>query len=433
MKLKPAIALYIGESYASIGLFDTSQKILFQKSIFLPQVSLKNLLNQTKIQIQEHFPEYSEALPIFVVTKYFDRLKQFRLGGSISQVIKDGFQNSYTLEDSRKLSLAAPQLIISLKKNSISEELLQQELERIKKINPELNKIVISIAEDDFSKDELNTINAFFANKELKIFNCMTPHDQAAVRKVLLNAGSEGTKEEIITDIKENLHENSVISFFCKGQFQDKFENANLFMSASSFLIHYLKKNGFKSGTFLDFEAFIHLQDKIEKFWDSPWGRIQTEHHSFSYSAIHPFNEVKLDHLSLIHIETKNQLLEPGPVIAGRAVKPLVVDLFHTELSSNSLITSLLPQIQQDNLKSKLNNLFTVLEKSQKSPNLTVKLIELQEVIKKTIVTESEFYKLNENHLIFGPLSSTFTHDVETSDFSWPTAIMSMAEGISTK
>ncbi len=91
MKLKPAVALYIGESYASIGLFDTSeknsQKILFQKSIFLPQISLKNLLSQTKTHIIEHFPEINDSLPVYVVTKYFDRLKQFRLGGSISHII----------------------------------------------------------------------------------------------------------------------------------------------------------------------------------------------------------------------------------------------------------------------------------------------------------------------------------------------------------
>ena len=55
----PAIALYLGESYATIGLFDTSNDYsapLYEKDIFLPQVSLKNLLNQTKIKFEEFFP-----------------------------------------------------------------------------------------------------------------------------------------------------------------------------------------------------------------------------------------------------------------------------------------------------------------------------------------------------------------------------------------
>ena len=135
---KPAIALYLGESYATAGLFDIGAKkhsdCLFEKSVFLPQTSLKSLLNQIKIQQQELLQSSETPVRFFIVAKYFDRLKQFRLGGSIAQVVLKGFENSYTLCDSKSLSLAASQLIISIDPTQITQEYLQSELERVKKI-----------------------------------------------------------------------------------------------------------------------------------------------------------------------------------------------------------------------------------------------------------------------------------------------------------
>src|SRR4051794_23651625 len=126
---KPAIALYLGETYASLGIFEREQNsqsaITFEKSVFLPQVSLKNLLSQAKIKWNEIYGEDAGPIQVYIVTKYFDRLKQFRLGGSISQIIAKGFENSYSLKDSKLLSLAASQLIIALENEQIDPALLQ--------------------------------------------------------------------------------------------------------------------------------------------------------------------------------------------------------------------------------------------------------------------------------------------------------------------
>ncbi len=429
----PAIALYLGESYATIGLFDTSKKkssALFEKSIFLPQVSLKNLLNQTKIKFDELFPANEIPVSVYVVTKYFDRLKQFRLGGSISQIIMKGFENSYTLNDSKCLSLAAAQLIISLESSDINETFLSQELERIKKINPDLNKVVISIPEESVSVKQMDLLLDFFSKAGLKIFHCTSAHIQSNLRKTLLNAGSEGTKEEIVSDLKETFGETALVNFFCNKGFQSQFENCELFTSANNFLAHYIKSKKYSQGAFFDIETLKFIGTESASEWKSPWGRMPIEHAQYSDLSIHPFSEIKLNHLSLLQIEGNLQQLEPGPVVAGRAIKPLVIDLFYEELVNNELAKNLFAQLPQESLKQKISNLFSVLEKGQKNPNLALTVEDVKKNILETLQNEVSTLGNSVSTLVFGPLAPIFMAEStqgKKDSFSWTREIMNVA------
>ncbi len=429
----PAIALYLGESYATIGLFDTSKKKLaplYEKAIFLPQVSLKNLLNQTKIKFEELFPANDKPVPVYIVTKYFDRLKQFRLGGSISQIIMKGFENSYTLTDSKSLSLAAAQLIISLEETDINETFLSQELERIKKINPDLSKVVISVPEESITAAQMDFLLDFFSKAGLKIFHCSSAHIQSQLRKTLLNAGSEGTKEEIVTDLKEAFGENTEVGFFCSNGFQSQFENCELFTSANNFLAHYIKSKNHTQGAFFDIETLKFINTETVREWQSPWGSIPIEHYKFSDLSIHPFSEIKLNHLSLLQIENNPQQLEPGPVVAGRAIKPLVIDLFHAELLENELAKNLFTQLPLDTLRTKIANLFSVLEKGQKNPALFIPVSEVKKNALEALQNEVTTLSNSEKTLVFGPLADVFMNDkksVKGEVFSWTREIMFVA------
>jgi|GEM_PF-5487051 len=432
---KPAIALYLGESYAHIGLYDTpfdtsktkSFAAYFEKSIFLPQVSLKNLLHQTQLKIQEYFKDYTSDVPVYIVTKYFDRLKQFRLGGSISQVILKGFENSYTISDSRHLSLAASQLIISLDKSEFTENFLELEFNRIKKINPDLNKVVISIPEGHLTSDQIELLNNFFTTREIKIFNCTRAHDQAQLRKTLLNAGSEGIKEEILSDIKEAFGKNTIVNFYCNNGFQSVFENCELFTSSTNFLANFIESSKYQHGAYFDIESlkFIDLTKKNQ--WLGPWGSIPLEHRNYADLCINPYSEVKLNHLSILQIETRTQQLEPGPVVAGRAMKLLVIDLFYNELLNNNLSKSLFTQLPQEILKSKIQNLFSVLEKGQKNPSLFTFIHDLKKNIHSALLNEVCSYSNSEKTLVFGPLSDVFIPARSSQIFSWPNEIIATA------
>ena len=439
---KPAIALYLGESYATIGLFEVSFKkqprLLYEKSIFLPQVSLKHLLNQTKIKIQEFFPIDTPNLelvfPIYLVTKYFNRLKQFRLGGSISQVVLKGFENSYTLNNSKSLSLAASQLIIALEPDELKENFLKEELARIKKINPDLNKIVISIPETQLTTDQITLLNNFFSAEGLKIFNCLTSDNLSSLRKTLLNAGSEGTKDEIISDLKEAFGENIQINFFCKDEFKSQFENCELFNSSDNFLTSFVKSKNHSAedsvGAYFDIESlkFFDLTEKNK--WESPWGPIPIDHYSSLDLCINSYSEVKLNHLSVLDAEGSQQQLEPGPVLAGRAIKPLVIDLFYQELLENKLAHDIFPQLTQENLNQKIQNLFAVLEKGQKHPSLFISVEDLKRNISDSLQNEILYHSNGKNIHIFGPLANIFLphHKQKNSNkFLWPHEIISKA------
>lgn len=438
MTSKLAVALYLGESYATLGLFDISDRnspsVLFEKSAFLPQVSLKSLLNQTRPHLTANGSE-DTAVPVYIVSKYFDRLRQFRLGGSISQVILKGFENSYTLTDSKALSLAATQLIIAITPKELSAEFLSSELARIKKINPDLNKAVIAVPADQISAAESELLTNFFKESGLKIFTCADGRNQNLLRKTLLNAGSEGTKEEIISDIHETLGDRCKVYFYTQEAFEDSFENCALFGSSGNFLSRYVRSQKKQRGAYFDIETLRIATLNQNESWCSPWGQIPVPHYSQIEIGVHPFAEVKLNHLSLIATDLSPSQLEPGPVIAGRAIKPLMLDLFYQELSQNEFIQNLFPQILQDNIRAKISNLLSVLEKGQKNPELSVSLNDFKRGILSSIALQLLYHDLGKDSLVFGPLADVFAGlNISTAPtaFSWPREIIKSAvqEGV---
>jgi hypothetical protein len=428
---KPAIALYLGETYASLGIFNrASGAIQFEKSVFLPQVSLKNLLSQAKNKLQELQLD-SEGVSVFVVTNYFDRLKQFRLGGSISQVIAKGFENSYSLKDSKLLSLAASQLIITIENENVDTSFLQSELDRVKKVNPDLNKVVIALPESKFTSAQVDQIVNFFTAAGLKIFLCAQPHNQSELRKTLLNAGSEGTREEVSKDLSEAFGAKTEIFYFCHNGFKSKFENAELFNSSNNFFAHWLKKNNLNHGAYFDVETFKFLKNQPAANWESPWGTIPIDHFDQTEFEVHPFAELKLDQLSMLSFDKSSIQLEPGPVVAGRAIKPLVLDLFWQELKDNGFCAGLFSALAQDNLKSKIQNIFSVLEKGQKSSSLFVSGDELKNQIRSAIHAQVDLLASGEAVRFYGPLADVFKsprHKPKEKSFSWPQEIIAMAE-----
>ena len=430
-----AIALYLGETYATAGLFtdvnSSSPNLIFEKSVFLPQVSLKNLIVQIKANLPADSYDQINKIPVYIVTKYFDRLKQFRLGGSIAQVIPHGFENSYGLKDSKALSLAAAQLIISVDPKKLNEEFLKAELDRVKKINPDLNKVVISLPETSFDSNQINLTVNFFEGAGLKVFVCKYPHDQRQIRKTLLNAGSEGTKEEICAEISETLDQACDIKFYGAQGFVQNIENAELFNSFNNFFAAYLNRHRLDSCGYFDIETFKFIRKHQLEAWTSPWGEIPIRHFSQSDLSVHPFSEIKLDELSLLNFESAPTQLEPGPMVAGRAIKPLVLDLFLDELKENQLCKNIFSTLSQDGLQTKIKNLFSVLEKGQKNSRLSCNVDQFKSVIIETLNDEIRLKSSQIQNQLVGPLADLFDDGVNKnrSEFSWPKEIISAAKG----
>ncbi len=417
----PAIALYLGESYASLGVFDLAHNEIFQKSVFLPQVSFKNLLIQTKQNLSAFMNE-NEPVRFYIVTKYFDRLRNFRLGGSVTQVVCEGFENSYSAINTKSLSLAAASLVISVTPETLTENFLVEAIARIKKVNPDSNKVVIQLPPNKFS-DELRSLTLkIFTAAEFKIFICEQPENLPELRKTLLNAGTAGTKEEIYSDIQEIFGDETEILFWSQNNFKKKFENHELFGSSSSFLAHEPTPEKTELTAYFDHECFRVISTEGQQTWQSPWGSIRTYSHAFKELLPHPFSEIRLDHHSMFSISQQVTQHEPGPVCAGRGIKPLVLDLFSEEISQMPLMKSLFNQFGSDSQKQKLDSHLSVIEKGQAHILLKTQRTEFKEHILHSLAHELISLSKQQSLRLRGPLAPLFGKGDD--QFKWPQEIM---------
>lgn len=388
-----SIALYLGESFASLKVFNSNQ-VLLSKDVFLPQVNLRNLLQSVKKTLSTDHSESFSVQNAYIVTKYFDRLKHFRLGGSIVQVVAQGFENSYQVANTASLSLAAPALMISLS-SDFSEEQLASEFTRTKKVNPEANKVVFILPENYFSTEKINLIQSFFEKENFKIFKCSNPYDFKSLRRTLLNAGSEGTKDEIIEEFQEAFSEDIQVKFWVKDHFSNQFENIDLYISSLFFLDHWRKKHNFEKLYYFDCESWMMLTGNSIDAWASPWGEISLhsggsipESQSFS---VHPYSELTFNSLGELVTSDHISQMEPGPMIAGRSTRSMVIDLFYKELSAHKNLQSIFPQLQQTSLQQKLSNHFQVLERGQSFSEIA----QTQESLKNLIMLKIENWLAN--------------------------------------
>lgn len=414
-----SLAIYLGESYAEIEARSGST-VLLKKAFFLPQTSLKAILNQhIKPLTTEH--TFSN---VYVVTKYLDRLKSFRLGGSVIQVLNEHQENNYTFEDSTCLSLAAAALIIPVNQ-SFTVDQLKTELDRVKKINAEANKVVISLSQ--FSDEQLTSIETFFIENKFSVFKNPHPESLNSLRRTLINAGSEGTKEEIVSEISAcvGVDTQAQIHFWVKDQFSTTFENIDLYFSADQFLHNLFIKNKKDLLIHTDLERWIVMRDKTVPVWKSPWGNVNYEHIESESIGIHPFSEVKIHSSGHLVFSKVPAAIEPGPMLAGRSVKTLVVDAFFKTISQDTNLIQLFPKLGETTLCAKIESQFKVLEKGQAHYEEPFDLKIIQDFVVNKLGYDILLHKVKEEKLEWtGHLNVLFKKlDNAVSNYSWTTEI----------
>lgn len=426
-----AIALYLGESYATLGVFDLldakKAKPIFEKSAYLPQTSLKNLLNQAIASCPENKVE-----SIFVVTRYLDRLRTFRLGGSVIQVVPIGFENSYSLSNTEKQSLAAPALILAVSAD-VTKETLSAELSRLKKMNSEINKVVFQLPETIFSLQQSETIKSFFAENNFRMFTVPNPFDSESVRKTLLNAGSEGTKDEFLADIRDTLGLDVKTYFWIDRGFSTTFDNIDLYFSSQNFLKNYLIKENLNQLFYFDVENWNQVTVADEQIWQSPWGSIRYDHPVNQKFEISPYCELTTSSIGQFMVSPAAPQFEPGPIIAGRSVKTLILDAFSEELRIHKRIAGLFPQLNSDPIQQKVNTQFQILQKAQSLDQTRLSKAEIKAWLHFSVKT---WILKNFNSVpsrIIGDFGSFFFQDLKNlpafsfSEYSWTHEIISEA------
>lgn len=394
---KNILTLFLGETYAELEVFQTSKtsktktQSLQKKTFFLPQTTLKTALNQFKKILLEKEIEIHEVL---IVCRYLERLKTFRLGGSVIQLVHVGFENSYVVENTSKVSLAANALTIPIPKD-ITLETLNTEYQRIKKINPDANKVVFEINPDKLKPEQYQLCLDFFKKLDFKIFECPTPESLISIRHQLLNAGSEGTKEEILSELKESFP-TAEIYFWTHNSYKKadsgEYQNTDLYFSSLDFLNFHRGKIGKKHLVHFDLENWMILTNTEKKIWNSPWGKVQRTHLNPIYIALHPLTEILIDETARLQFSKNPASSEPGPMIAGRGVKSLLIDLFYDDFLNIETFQNLFPNLQTPLLQKKIESQFKVLEKGQNSPSVSLSQIQLKEFVRELIQFELELY-----------------------------------------
>ncbi|MBC7421347.1 MAG: hypothetical protein H7328_11515 [Bdellovibrio sp.] len=121
---------------------------------------------------------------------------------------------------------------------------------------------------------------------------------------------------------------------------------------------------------------------------------------------------------------------EPGPVLASRGMKPLVIDAFQSDLAENNYMQILFPKMNSDLQKKKIDNHFSVLEKGQLKSLLSTSKTEMKNFILEGLATEIKQISQNKSVALLGPLqhlvplvgkSDSFAR---ADEFSWTKEIM---------
>ena len=415
------LALFIGETYCEIEVQNLDQQSILTKEIFLPQISLKNALQSTAADVLKL--GYS-IQNVYVVCRYLERLKTFRLGGSVIQVTHKGLENNYMLENTTRFSLAASSLIIAIDGKSSAKDLAVQistEFDRTRKVNPEANKVVINLDPTQVSTDKIEIIQNFFKEKNFKLFTNTTPYDLNSIRQVLLNAGTEGTKEELTKEIHEAFPSAQIL-FWSKDRFMPDVENYQLYFSAEDFLgsTFFSDKNkNINKLIHLDIENWMVLEKVNKSSWDSPWGKIQRPHYRNTKLSLHPLTEILIDGNAYLQFSKVPAPSEPGPMTAGRGVKSVILDVFYSDLKNKKLLGQLFPALQNVNIENKILSQFKVLEHGQKTESKTLNLSDIREFIFELIQFDINRLGCNdENSLCTGNMSF-LNHKKTSTPFKW--------------
>ncbi|MBC7457574.1 MAG: hypothetical protein H7235_04805 [Bdellovibrionaceae bacterium] len=419
------LALFIGETYCEIEVQTIDRKSIFTKEIFLPQISLKNVMQTTCAEVLKLGYTIQN---VYTVCRYLERLKAFRLGGSVIQVTHKGLENNYMLENTTRFSLAAASLIIAIESKTSAKDLaeyISTEFDRTRKVNPEANKVVINLDPKQVSAAKIELIQKFFEEKKFKIFMNATPSDLNSIRQVLLNAGTEGTKEELTKEIHDAFP-NAQILFWSNDKFVSEIENYQLYFSAEDFLgsTFFSDKNkNVDKLIHLDIENWMVLEKDHKSSWDSPWGNIKRPHYRNTKLSLHPLTEILIDQNAYLQFSKSPAPSEPGPMTAGRGVKSLILDVFYSDMKSKKLLGQLFPALQNVNIQNKIQSQFKVLEHGQKTESKTLNQADIKEFIFELI--QFDINRLgcnNENSLCTGNMSFLNKKKVSTQ-FKWTNEI----------
>lgn len=435
--MKRPIGIHIGSSFLEASQNQKHQRIYFPKLGFKP--SLKQLLQNFKI---------TEDTEIIVSLEYLEKIFSTRLGGSVSQLVTQGFEDYLLVKEASYKSpshLGNPDLIFPVNERILADGTIHtilnlEDLEFIesKFSMMEVKKVAIHFLHAKTNPTHQNQVAEYFKSKGYDVFvpNTSSTLDEGCLwHRNLLNASLMGSFEEIKKELTEVLQEQTPPPklFFLNGKGQIFQETPS--QIAATLLGSYsnLKRNADEQSAnsdvlYLGLQKFFFIPQKIKMTskLQSPWGPIELEHPEIKALTFNITSRLQIDEFHEISIEKKLGDFDPGPICFGRGLNLSLLDLWLYELDPLQ-IEGLQGHIKSQ-LSSKITNTLMVLakmaEKQEYSPS------ELSQSLKAQVVEEIWIqiapYLNSESFLIAGPLAplfadffKAFSKKIKVSDFDF--------------
>ncbi len=421
-----SLGLFIGESFAELSLLDTQtkEKLDFQRW-YLPRANLKSFLSK---YISEKSIEKLDH--VFVAHRFLEKLFSYRLGGSVAQVVTNGFEKVLQLEElSISNSLVWPQKPPALSSSELIFSVHEKVSETGKTITPidvstlepisaklkmmEVKRVCLHFHHSSLNKENLSQAQSFFEAAGFDVF--VPPVTEPALefqawRKNLLEAAVTGTFLEIQEDIQGALA--SVVSeekIHFLGSQLNWFRNEknerlgslvaleNLWMK---FFPEILKSNEKIDIFHFGLENFSLIKSELSP-WKLTWGRLPVLSHERKDFRIQPTQSLKVTESSQLIFDRKELSFEPGPISMGRGVVPCVYDVLY--FSENS------PPEMQEKIKRSLQ---VLVKSTGRSVTPLQSLKQLKGDILDQIALDIEFSKsLSSNQVVLYGLCADLLED----------------------
>ncbi|MNJ98449.1 hypothetical protein D3C87_162150 [compost metagenome] len=427
MQNKIVLGVSVGESFAEFSLVQnpatfSNMKVLAQKRSYLPREGLKNSLQQFLTTHKDTPPE-----ALFLSLRFLEKLLDFRLGGSVAQVVTEGFENWAQLRsNSTDLQpLSSPELVFSIRErmsaqgkviNALPVEDLEAIASKLKMMD--CKRICIHFLHSGVNATHEIQAAEYFSAQGFEVFvpeKTENGDEVSRWRKNTLNASVSGTfaelKENILEATKDVLAPEKI--FFLSGDgkvFQDTSCKRLSSIFAAHSAIAEVLGNKKTDVLYLGLEKFTLLSSQCwSTTWESDWGLVENPHPYSKDLSLQPTAGLGLNAFEHLDFTSKVEGWEPGPMTLGRGQKPTFLDLWSesTEVQSlEGLKDRVVPAGQQ-----RFKNTLLTLWKTCRLKDTEMKAViqELRQLSTQTVLLESLLNRKSDTLIVTGPLTPLFS------------------------
>ncbi len=427
MQKKIVLGVSVGESFAEISLFQnpasfTEAQVLGQKRSYLPRESLKSSLQSFLAQHQATPPEFA----VFSL-RFLEKILDYRLGGSVAQIVTAGFENWIRLRSQNTAlpALSSSELIFPVQERMTAQGKIEKILEE-----SELQAIAEKLKTTECKRVCIHFLHAptnpaheiqaaeFFKAQGFEVFVPEKSGGEDEVsrwRKNTLNASVSGTfqelKEQIIEATQGILSAEKIFFLGSQGEvFQDESTSRlSTMFAVNSAMAKVLGAPQQKDVLYLGLEKFVLISGKEwRSTWPSAWGLVECSLPESRELALQPTAGLEINFFEHLDFSTKVESWEPGPMIMGRGQKPTLIDLW-SESSEIQELEGLKDRVAAQGQQRFKNTLMTLWKSCrQKNVDMDKMTTQLRRLSAQTVLLETLLHQKTESVIVAGPLAPLF-------------------------